>query len=87
MFEYSQPACCALCGAPTSNGSADEFVDRLSDTEFDGEAKTDWLWNVKLITQHRKSGRAFIVSRAEQDDANEFHVDFEENARIVRQRG
>ncbi|KAF5711540.1 hypothetical protein FMUND_8935 [Fusarium mundagurra] len=85
MFGQSNPVCCALCGCPTNNNSADDFVDCLSNPEFDLEPTTDWLWQVKLITQHRKSGRTFIVPRASQEDENNFSVDYEENARIVRQ--
>ncbi|SCO41951.1 uncharacterized protein FFMR_06595 [Fusarium fujikuroi] len=48
---------------------------------IDSDDDSGWLENVSLITQHHK---VFIVPRVEQEEANDFNVDFEENTRIVR---
>ncbi|KAF5626082.1 hypothetical protein F52700_8797 [Fusarium sp. NRRL 52700] len=85
MSRYSASVYCAICGGPTSGHSAEPFVDYLSEPSIDSDDDSGWLGKVKLITQHPKSGRVFIVPRAEQEEANDFNVDFEENARIVRQ--
>ncbi|KAF5609759.1 uncharacterized protein FSUBG_3756 [Fusarium subglutinans] len=84
MSGYSTSIYCAICGGPTSSHSAEPFTDYLSEPSLDSDDDSDWLDNVRLITQHPKSGRVFIVPRAEQEEANDFNVDFEENARIVR---
>ncbi|SCN74949.1 uncharacterized protein FFB20_04643 [Fusarium fujikuroi] len=47
----------------------------------DSDDDSGWLENVSLITQHHK---VFIVPRVEQEEVNDFNVDFEENTRIAR---
>ncbi|KAF5250901.1 hypothetical protein FANTH_3955 [Fusarium anthophilum] len=83
MSGYSTSIYCAICGGPTSSHSAEPFTVYLSEPSLDSDDDSDWLDNVRLITQHPKSGRVCIVPRAEQEEANDFNVDFEENARIV----
>ncbi|CVK86475.1 uncharacterized protein FMAN_06254 [Fusarium mangiferae] len=46
---------------------------------IDSDDDSGWLDNVSLITQHHK---VFIVPRVEQEEANDFNVDFEEKTRI-----
>ncbi|KAF5601315.1 hypothetical protein FPCIR_2294 [Fusarium pseudocircinatum] len=84
MSRYSMSVYCAICGAPTSSHSTEPAVDYLSEPSIDSDDDSGWLDNVRLITQHHKSARVFIVPRAEQEEAHDFNVDFEENNRIVR---
>ncbi|PNP82742.1 hypothetical protein FNYG_03973 [Fusarium nygamai] len=84
MSGYSTSIYCAICGAPTSSHSTEPAIDYMSEPSIDSDDDSGWLDNVRLITQHHKSGRVFIVPRAEQEEANDFNVDFEENNRIVR---
>ncbi|KAF5648475.1 uncharacterized protein FTJAE_1308 [Fusarium tjaetaba] len=84
MSEYSTSIYCPICGGPTSSHSTEPAIDYLSEPSIDSDDDRGWLGKVKLITQNRKSGSVFIVPRAEQEEANDFNVDFLENNRIVR---
>ncbi|KAF5563182.1 hypothetical protein FNAPI_2810 [Fusarium napiforme] len=84
MSEYSTSIYCAICGGPTSSHSTEPAIDYLSEPSIDSDDDRGWLDNVRLITQHRKSGSVFVVPRAEHEEANDFNVDFLENHRIVR---
>ncbi|KAG5802129.1 hypothetical protein H9Q74_011804 [Fusarium xylarioides] len=84
MSGYSTSIYCAICGAPTSSHSTEPAIDYMSEPSIDSDDDSGWLGNVRLITRHPKSGKVFIVPRAEQEEANDFNVDFEENNRIVR---